>query len=231
MVPIRTETALAATGRAAQGQAEQHDDGNGQQPPGRHVEPREDRGGGQRDDHAHGDRRVVADDEVVPEAQEGAQRTHQCTSMLSAGAGTGRAGPVPRRRIATPSRATSTVKASSTRIAASEPCQCAPAPSAPQKMPKVVSSEPTANFMVFSGSRASGWRTATPAPATTRMAASAPITERPTWCRLAPKATTMNATSRPSSSTPLKDSVKAYQSETAPCSIRSAERATAFSLR
>ena len=50
-------------------------------------------------------------------------------------------------------------KASTPRIAASEPGQSAPAPSAAQKVPKVVSITPTANFTVFSGTAASGART------------------------------------------------------------------------
>src|SRR5262249_13265950 len=51
--------------------------------------------------------------------------------------------------------------------AASPPGQCAPAPSAPQNSPKEVSITPTANFSAFSGTRASGARTATPAATTT----------------------------------------------------------------
>ncbi len=62
-------------------------------------------------------------------------------------------------------------KPSTPRIAASEPGQCAPAPSVDQKIPNVVSITPTVNFMRFSGTRASGARTAKPTPATRTRAA------------------------------------------------------------
>ena len=57
------------------------------------------------------------------------------------------------------------------RIAASDPGQLTPAPSPPQKMPKLVRSSPTANLMVFSGTRSSGDRTAIPATTTSATAA------------------------------------------------------------
>ena len=62
----------------------------------------------------------------------------------------------------TNSRERTMTKPSTPRIAASEPGQCAPAPSVDQKIPKVVSITPTLNFMRFSGTRASGARTAKP---------------------------------------------------------------------
>ena len=85
-------------------------------------------------------------------------------------------------------------------------------PSAPQNVPNEVSMMPTANFIAFSGTRASGARTAIPVTVTTMTAAAAPITAAPTLRWLAPNVITMKTTSRPSSRTPLNDSVKAYQS-------------------
>jgi len=73
---------------------------------------------------------------------------------------------------------------------------------------------PTANFIVFSGTRDNGARTATPMAATTSTAATAPAAARPRFCWLAPKVMAMKTTSRPSSRTPLNDSVNAYQSRT-----------------
>ena len=92
--------------------------------------------------------------------------------------------------------------------AASPPGQSAPAPSAPQNIPYDVSITPTANFIVFSGTRASGACSARPATTTAAIATPAAAAARPTSCWLAPNVMTMNATSRPSSSTPLKDIVK-----------------------
>ena len=93
------------------------------------------------------------------------------------------------------------------RIAASPAGQSAPAPSAPQKMPNEVSITPTAYLSVFSGTRASGPRTAMPAAPTITTAATAASAASPTLSWFAPNVTAMNATSRPSSSTPLKLSV------------------------
>ena len=87
-------------------------------------------------------------------------------------------------------------------------------PSAPQNVPNEVSMMPTTNFIVFSGTLANGARAATPTPAMTSTAAAAPSAARPTLPWLSPKVITMNTTSSPSSSTPLKDSVNAYQSRT-----------------
>src|SRR5438552_3116256 len=53
----------------------------------------------------------------------------------------------------------------------SSPGQVTPAPSAPQKQPKLVSSRPTAYLIVFSGTRSSGPRARPPAPTTTTTAA------------------------------------------------------------
>src|SRR6202000_2139066 len=100
--------------------------------------------------------------------------------------------------------------------AASAAGQCAPAPSDPQNSPKLVSSTPTTNFSVFSGTRANGARTATPATATTTTAATAATAASGTSCWLAPNVSALNTTSSPSSRTPLNDTVNAYQSRTPP---------------
>ena len=63
---------------------------------------------------------------------------------------------------------------------------------------------PTANFRVFSGTRVSGARTARPTPATSTNAAAAPAAASGMLPWVLPKVSTMNATSRPSSRTPLK---------------------------
>ena len=68
--------------------------------------------------------------------------------------------------------------------------------------------------MVFSGTRASGALIATPAAQTVSTAATAASAARGMSCWLAPKVRAMNATSRPSRTTPLKQRVKAYQSST-----------------
>src|SRR5262249_56535728 len=96
--------------------------------------------------------------------------------------------------------------------AASPPGQSAPAPSTPQNVPKDVSMTPTASFIQFSGTRASGALTATPVSVTSTTAATAPITAAPMLCWLAPNVSTMNTTSSPSRSTPLNAGVNEYQS-------------------
>ena len=94
---------------------------------------------------------------------------------------------------------------------------CAPAPSADQKIPKVVSMTPTANFIVFSGTRASGARTATPTTADEHDRAAAPAAASGMLPCVLPKVRTMKATSSPSRKTPLNESVKPYQSIPARC--------------
>lgn len=90
---------------------------------------------------------------------------------------------------------------------ASPPGQPAPAPSVPQNMPNEVSITPTANFIVFSGTLASGARAAAPAWMTNSTAspAAAAAAASGMRCWFAPKVSTMNATSKPSKSTPLKE--------------------------
>ena len=83
-----------------------------------------------------------------------------------------------------------------------------PAPSPPQNTPNDVSITPTANFIAFSGTRASGARTARPTATTSTTASrGGDAARRPVL--LAPKVSTMNATSSPSSSTALNHTVKA----------------------
>ncbi len=90
---------------------------------------------------------------------------------------------------------------------------------------------PTANFIAFSGTFASGARTAIPVTVTTSNAAAAPITAAPTLRWLAPNVITMKTTSRPSSRTPLNESVKAYQSLTPRRDETAASLAAATSRR
>ena len=66
--------------------------------------------------------------------------------------------------------------------AASPPGQCAPAPSAPQNVPKDVSITPTANLSVFSGTRCNGEWIATPAAVTASTATPAATAAIPMWC-------------------------------------------------
>ena len=75
---------------------------------------------------------------------------------------------------------------------------------------------PTANFIAFSGTRASGARIRNPATTTSIEAASAAIaaSEMSRWAL--PKVSAIKTTSKPSSVTPLNASVNAYQSRTRP---------------
>ena len=74
--------------------------------------------------------------------------------------------PPPLEQRRTDANESAITNARTTGSEASSPGQCAPAPSAAQKVPKVVSITPTANFIVFSGTRGSGARTSTPTTAT-----------------------------------------------------------------
>jgi hypothetical protein len=76
-------------------------------------------------------------------------------------------------------------------------------------VPNEVSITPTAYLSVFSGTRLSGRCARAPAATTTMSAAAAAITASPRLFWLPPSVTTMNATSRPSSSTLLNATVKA----------------------
>src|SRR5579884_34106 len=174
-------------GGAAQRDVEQREHREGEEPP-----DLEHRGHAERDRDARGDQRVVADDEVPEEARD----------LHTAGAVRGA-----RRRRTNANDARQT-NASTPGSEASPPGQRAPAPSADQKMPNVVSITPTANFIAFSGTRASGARTATPTPATTTTAPAAPTAASGMLPCVLPNVSTMNATSSPSRSTPLNESRK-----------------------
>jgi hypothetical protein len=98
------------------------------------------------------------------------------------------------------------------RIAASSPGQSTPRPCTAQNVPKLDSSVPTSSCSALRGMRWTTPRASRPAPATTTKAAAAPSTALGSAWAVRPKLTTMNATSKPSSSTPLNDSTNAVQS-------------------
>src|SRR5438309_1543538 len=107
------------------------------------------------------------------------------------------------------------MSAASAGSARSPPGHGTPRPSPLQNTPKADSNIPTASFRVFSGTRTSGRCTAKPIATTSAQAASAPrLAARRSPCPV-PTASTMNTTSRPSRSTPLKhasgDPVHAHQ--------------------
>src|SRR5439155_15103051 len=154
--------------RSAQREPQHERDRERQQPPRSDVRGRENGGRADRDRHERRDEPVVADHEVPPEATETAQPGHAPTSAARSCVRRSR------RSTRTRTKEKSATKPSTPRSAASEPGQSAPAPSADQKIPNVVSIRPTANFIAFSGTRASGARTATPTPATSTSAAAAP---------------------------------------------------------
>src|SRR5512133_512426 len=167
----------------------------------------------ERDTRSH--RPVVAHDEIPPELAEGLHVSHALASASLSSS---------RRRLSahTISHEQPPRKAISASSESSSPGQSAPAPSAPQKQPKLVSSRPTANLMVFSGTRCSGPRARTPATTTTTSATTAATiatSSRP--CAL-PNVITMKTTSSPSSRTPLKAMVKEYQSSPARRSLPAA---------
>src|SRR6185437_10979650 len=100
------------------------------------------------------------------ERAEGPQSVHHeltCAMAVGSAACLPAAVPDPERRsTATRASAKQPTAGAITSRAASEPGQCAPAPSAPQNVPNAVSMIPTTNFSVFSGTRASGALTANP---------------------------------------------------------------------
>src|SRR5579884_648803 len=164
---------------------------------------RHERAGDQHDGDADRRRPVVADDEVVPEAQEPRDVRHGTTSppiRLRA--------PRPRNAPTRPS-ANSATTAMTGRSDASPPGQCPPRPSVDQNTPKLVSMTPTTNFIEFSGTRVSGRCNHTPTPPTTTRARSAPADAVRTLPCAPPTVSTMNATSRPSRNTPLNARVAA----------------------
>src|SRR5204862_432663 len=190
--------------RPAQREPQHGRNGERQQPPRGDVRRREDGGRADRGRHEHRDEPVVADHELPPEAAEGCE-------VLHAGTASSRS----RRSSRTTANEKSATKPSTPRSAASEPGQSAPAPSTDQKIPNVVSMTPTANFIAFSGARASGARTATPIPATSTSAPAAPAAASGIDPCALPPVRTRNTTSRPSSRTPLEASVNPYQSTAA----------------
>src|SRR4051812_2117236 len=182
----------------------------------------------ERDGKAGGHAPVVADDEVPPEAGERAQVLHPLASTGSRAAGR------LRRSSRVRPKETRPTKAMTARIATSPPGHSTPAPSPPQKIPKLVSMTPTANLSVFSGTRSSGPRTTKPATTTTTTALAAAAAASPSRPCVAPKLTTTKATSRPSRRTPLNATVNEYQSvpddgagEADPACSRSRENASA----
>src|SRR5215469_283057 len=203
-----------------------------EQPPGvdaGHVD--QDRGDREARDHEGGDMPVIPDDEVVPEHAEVPEPLHD---PMTSDAGAGAALPAAAdRALSQKMHAAATTATTGTRTsrAASLPGQETPAPSAPQKVPNEVSMTPTANFIQFSGTFVSGPLTAMPVMTTTTIAAIAPMLAASTLCWLSPKVMTMKTTSSPSSSTPLKASVKEYQSVTRPRDSRVASWAALTSLR
>src|SRR5262249_28285362 len=105
---------------------------------------------------------VVADDEVPEEPAQRAQPVHVCATASAAAPRVLRD---PRRAATTSARENVSTHGTITSRATSSPGQLAPAPSAPQKVPKLVSITPTPNLRVFSGTRPSGPWTISPAAA------------------------------------------------------------------
>src|ERR1700677_2149330 len=165
----------------------------------RHNPPRRDTRGseqrGQCECQRHADRGApIVDDDELPYCEQ--ESTHSCHVFT--------AGCAVRLEGLAITMATTRMPGMIASSAASPPGQLAPAPSARQNMPNELSITPTANFSVFSGTRASGALAAAPTAMTSSTASPAAAAARATWCWLAPKVSTINATSRPSKSTPLK---------------------------
>src|SRR5205807_3952963 len=94
----------------------------------------------------------------------------------------------------------------------SSPGHCSPTPSPAQNVPNPVSIIPTTNFSVFSGTRLNGLCTTTAAPVTSTAASTEPSSAGLISPAVSPNVITINTTSSPSSSTPLKATVNAVQS-------------------
>src|SRR5262245_11796583 len=184
---------------ASDADRKQCQDGGRQEPPCVHALFHEQRGEPDRGARAHGERQVVADEEAPPEESEAPQVAHAVTRS---------SGFAVRTMAADPSSRNTTIAGSD----ASPPGQSTPTPSPAQKMPNEVSMIPTANLSAFSGTRASGARTTKPTATTTATAARAASAASQIRCWAAPNVSTMNTTSRPSSKTPLNESVNEYQS-------------------
>src|SRR5207237_10113511 len=115
---------------------------------------------------------VIPDDEVPPEEPE---RPHVLQPFASAGTSASRC----RRSARTSRNETAPMKATTPSSDSSSPGQSTPAPSAPQKQPKLVSNRPTTSLIVFSGTRESGPFARTPATTTTTSATPAPAAASP----------------------------------------------------
>src|SRR5207248_1647562 len=159
---------------AANRQSEQRRHGEWQQPP-----PLRRCGDHERGRDSRGDAPVVADHELPDEPAEG----------LHAGAA----------RLSPPTSAAEkrNTQTMITGRAASPPGQWAPAPSAAQNVPKVVSITPNAYLSMFSGTRASGARTANPTAVTSTTAAPAPAAASGIEPCAAPKVSTRIAAPTP----------------------------------
>src|SRR5437868_531594 len=213
---VAVELRLGDSARLAPERArEEETDRKGKQPPRVDVLVGEQGRQPERNCEARCDAQVVADDEVPPEESEGPDVAH-------AGASIGATASRRRRSTRTNMNEAAPRNASTPSSESSSPGQSTPAPSAPQKQPKVVSSRPTTNLIVFSGTRSSGPRAKTPAPITSTNAAAAPAEASPIRPWALPNEITMKTTSSPSSRTPLKATVNEYQSSPALSSRRAA---------
>src|SRR5581483_6033272 len=208
--PARPELARRS-GRAPQRHHQQDHDRCRQQPPRRDALARQQPRQRQRRDDPHRDHPVVADDKVIPEQQKTFQRRHHRASNRAPVADAIARSCLRRSRATRPSE-TSVRKSRIPRMARSAPGQSIPVPSTLQKIPKVLSIRPTANFIVFSGTPLSGWCTSAPTIATSASARPAPSAASGMLPWVLPNVSTMKATSSPSRNTPLKAKVKAYQS-------------------
>src|SRR5205085_1331850 len=142
---------------------------------------------------------AIIDEKAAQPADDAAQCVHCQASAEGRRFAATAAIPVPRNTAANAT------------MARSEPGQATPRPSPVQNTPNADSMTPTANLRVFSGTRASGRRTANPTPTTSRHAATAPALAGMSDPRPAPTAITMKTTSRPSSSTALNAASAASQ--------------------
>src|SRR5262249_15822632 len=116
-----------------------------------------------------------------------------------------------RRNARVSKRETTATNPAMARMAASEPGQSTPAPSPPQKTPKLVSNTPTTYLSVFSGTRPSGPRTTTPTDTTHTTAAAAAPPDGPSLDCVLTKPIPKTPTPTPPSNTPLNAPVNEYQ--------------------
>src|SRR4249919_4321987 len=159
-------------GRPPQRPGERERDDDRQEPPGVDAKAGQDSGEHEPEADRRRDDPIVADDEVPPET---AKRAHVAHAPAPAVAAERRW----RRRERTRPKESAPTNAITARRDSSSPGQSTPAPSAAQKMPKLVSRRPTANLIVFSGTRSRGPRASSPAATTITTAAAAPRTAGP----------------------------------------------------